>query len=63
MKRWCGWGELLINILSPAFQERGERHALLGGVSIAYQEVARDTRAAGELRRQVEKLVPGVNWC
>ena len=31
MKRWRGWGERLIIIVSPEFKGRGERHALRGG--------------------------------
>lgn len=31
MRLWLGWGERLINIVSPKFKRRGERHARLGG--------------------------------
>ena len=31
MKRWRGWGERLISVLSPEFQGHGERQALRGG--------------------------------
>ncbi len=59
MKRWCGWGERLINILSPEFKGRGERHTLRGGGHRRYEVVA-GHMTAGELPRLVEKLVPGL---
>jgi hypothetical protein len=49
MKRWCGWGERLTNLISPEFRGSGEGHALRGGGS-------RRT-IKGALRRLVEKLV------
>ena len=58
MRLWRGWGERLINILSPKFKGRGERHALRGA-GIGYHEVVAGHTTAGELRRLVEKLVPG----
>jgi hypothetical protein len=57
MKRWRGWGERLINVMSPEIKGRGDRHALRGGV----MRRLRDTWAAEELRRLAETLVPGAS--
>ncbi len=54
MRRWCGWGERLINIMSPEFEGRGEGHALREGASALMGYTT-----AGELRRLLEKSVPG----
>jgi hypothetical protein len=40
MKRWCGWGECLINIRSPEFKGRGDRHALCGAGIGTHEAVA-----------------------
>ena len=58
MKRWRGWGKHLISILSPEFKGRGQRH-MLRGAGIGTHEVVAGHTTAGELRRLVEKFVPG----
>jgi hypothetical protein len=56
MKRWLGWGDGLITILSPRFTGRGEMQALRGGGHRHYGGVEGHI-TAGALRRLVEKLV------
>jgi hypothetical protein len=58
MKRWSGWVERLNNMLSPEFKGSGKKEALRK-TGIGYHEVVAGHIAAGELRRLVEKLVPG----
>jgi hypothetical protein len=58
MKRWRGWGERLINILSPELRDavKGSRCV---GAGMGTHEVVAGHMTGGELRRLVGKLVPG----
>ncbi len=57
MRRWLGWGEGLIGVMSPEFMGAVKGTCNVG--ASGYLEVVAGDIRARELRRLVEKLVPG----